>query len=314
MKTIRQVLAIARTEFRFAFRRGAPVAVTALIGLLVSAGIVVAPFTSLPEWAANSILTPEKIERLASFGLTVAEWSQFLRTAFGDMFVGSTELAWLLILLALLLLPMTTAVSIPAERQFGVSELLRTTPITGFGYLTGKLLGMLATVLLVSAFMLILFFAATEIILFSTLHYGLSPTASLFFIKLSLLDGLPILVWGTTVGVLVGIFFRTRRAAILPGFLAGVASLVGWVFAFRAPSQGYLGMTDLAYYYLVQNYHSSAMAVVSRLGGQDINMFNIAGAPSVEIGKLAVMYLAVIAALAILVALARLWLQWKENF
>jgi hypothetical protein len=43
-------------------------------------------------------------------------------------------------------------------------------------------------------------------------------------------------------------------------------------------------------------------------------MFNIAGAPSVGIGQLALMYLVVIAALAILVTLARLWLQWKENF
>jgi hypothetical protein len=43
-------------------------------------------------------------------------------------------------------------------------------------------------------------------------------------------------------------------------------------------------------------------------------MFNIAGAPSVGIGQLALMYLVVVAALALLVAIARLWLQWKENF
>jgi len=224
-------------------------------------------------------------------------------------------LAWFGIFLALLLLPIATSASIPADRQFGVSELLRTTPITGFDYLAGKILGVLATVLLVGALMLALFFAVTEIVLFSTLHYGLSPSASLFFIKLSFMDGLPMLVWGTAVGTLVGVFFRTRRAAIFPGMLAGGASLVGWAYAFRAPTHGIFGgMTDLAHYYLVQNYHSSAIALESRLGRQDVNMFNIAGAPSVGIGQLALMYLVVIAALAILVTLARLWLQWKENF
>ncbi len=37
MKSIRQMLAVARMEFRFAFRRSAPVAVTALTGLLARA-------------------------------------------------------------------------------------------------------------------------------------------------------------------------------------------------------------------------------------------------------------------------------------
>jgi hypothetical protein len=73
-------------------------------------------------------------------------------------------------------------------------------------------------------------------------------------------------------------------------------------------------MTDLAYYYLIQNYHSSALALESRLGGQDTNMFNIAGASRVGVGQLVLMYLAVIAAFVILMALARLWLKWKENF
>jgi hypothetical protein len=315
MKTVRQILVIARTEFRFAFRRGGPVAVITIIGLLISAGILVGPLTSLSTWAANSIMTPEKIVKLASFGLTVAEWAKFLRDAMSDMFVGSTMLAWFGIFLALLLLPIATSSSIPADRQFGVSELLRSTPITGFDYLAGKVLGILASVLLIGMLMLALFFAVTEIVLFSAFHYGLSLTASLFFIKLSLLDGLPILVWGTAVGMLVGVFFRTRRAAIFPGMLAGGASLVGWAYAFRAPTHGIFGgMTDLAHYYLVQNYHSSAIALESRLGGQDVNMFNIAGASHVGIGQLALMYLVVIAALAILVTLARLWLQWKENF
>ena len=314
MKTVRQVLAIARTEFRFGFRRGAPVAVTALIGLIVGAGILITPLMNLSQWVVNPSMTPEQVQNWTSLGLTIEQYAPFLRNALSDMFVVSTLMAWLLIFLALLLLPMATSASIPADRKFEVSELLRSTPITGFSYLAGKLLGMLATVLLVGAILLILFFAVAEIALFSRLHYGLSVAASGFLIKIALLDGLPMLVFGTTVGVLVGIFFRTRRAAIFPGFLAGVASLVGWAYIFRAPAQGFFGMTDIAYFYLLQNYYSPALALESRLTGQDVDMFNIVGAPQVGIGQLALMYLALIAALALLVILARLWLQWKENF
>jgi len=312
MKTVRQVLAIARTEFRFAFRRGAPVAVITIIGLLISAGILVGPLTELSAWATNAIMTPEKIEKLASFGLTAAEWSIYFRDGFSDIFVASTMLAWVGIFLALLFLPIAASTSIPADRQFGVSELLRTTPITGFDYLAGKLLGMLITVILIGAIMLALFFAVTELVLFSSLHYGLSASASLFLIKLSFLDGLPMLIWGTAVGVLVGVFFRTRRSAIFPGMLAGGASLVGWAYAFRAPAQGFPGVLDLAYFYLLQNYHSSAMVLQSRIGFH--YSIDLAGMPSVGIGQLAMMYLALIALIALIFAFTRLWLQWKENF
>ena len=315
MKTLHQIFSIARTEFRFSFRRGAPVIVTVIIGLIVSAGIAVGPFASLSSWVANSTMTPEKIERLASFSLTVDEYGKFLREALSDMFVGTTLLAWFAIFLSLLLLPVASAAAIPADRVFGVSELLHTTPITGTSYLVGKILGIFASVLLVGAFMLALFFAVTEIVLFSTLHYGISPTASLFLIELALLDGLPMLLWGTAIGVLVGVFFRTRRAAIFPAMLAGGASLAGWVFAFKAPTgASFGGMTDLVHYYLVQNYTSSSMALETRLGGQDATMFNLSGAAHVGIGQLVLMYLVVIVSLAILTVLARLWLKWKENF
>ena len=143
----------------------------------------------------------------------------------------------------------------------------------------------------------------------------MSTVAGLFFLKLSLFDGLPILIFGTTIGVLVGVFFRTRRAAIFPGFLVGLASLVGWAYAFQAPVQGsFIGMTDMVYYYLVQNYRSFALTLESRMGGGGVDYFGITGAPVVGIGQIALMYLAVVAFLAVLFMLARLWLQWKENF
>jgi ABC-type transport system involved in multi-copper enzyme maturation permease subunit len=314
MKPIRQILAIARAEFRFGFRRSAPVAATTVIGLIVSAGILIEPLANLSAGVINSKWTPEQAQAWTSYGYTLEQRAPFLRGMYADMFVFSTMMAWLLIFLALLLLPMATSASIPADRKFGLSDLLSSTPITGTVYLAGKVLGMLATVLLIGGIMLALFFAVTEIILFSRVHYGLSSGVIWFFIKLALLDGLPMLVFGTTVGVLIGILFRTRRAAIFPGFLAGVASLVCWAIAFRAPAQGYLGMTDLAYYYLVQNYHSPAIAVMTRMFGEDPNLFNIAGAPRVGIGQLALMYLAIIASLTLLAGLARLWLYKKENF
>ncbi|HVM72458.1 MAG TPA: hypothetical protein VMT91_11920, partial [Anaerolineales bacterium] len=135
MKTIVQILSIARTEFRFGFRRSAPAVATAVVCLLVGAGTLVPLLAILPEWAANSILTPEKIERLASYGLSPQEWAFFLREYMGDMFVYSTMLAWLLILLALLFLPMATSAGIPADRKFGVSEVLAGYPISGSTYL-----------------------------------------------------------------------------------------------------------------------------------------------------------------------------------
>ena len=144
MKTFRQILAIARTEFRFAFRRGAPVAVTALIGLIVSAGILLEPLSNLSQTPKNLNMTPEQVARLATIGLTPGEWAVFVQNMMADMFVASTVMAWLLIFTALLFLPMATSGSIPADRKFGVSEILRSMPITGSTYLAGKVLGMLA--------------------------------------------------------------------------------------------------------------------------------------------------------------------------
>ncbi len=313
MDALRKTMIIAGAEFRFAFRRGAPVVVTALVGLLVGAGVLIGPFVNLSQWAANTTMTPEKVERLASFGLTPDQWVVFMREMTSDTFVFSTLLAWLLILLALLFLPVVTSAGIPADRKFGISEMLRSTPISGWVYLAGKILGALAAVLLVAAGTLGLFFAIAESVLFGKLGFGLSAGASLFFIKLSLLDGLPILAWGTAIGVLVGVFFRSRRAAVFPGLLAGAASLVGWTLAFRAPAQSLLGMTDLAYCYLVQNYHSSAIDVMARQGFAS-DPFQIAGASRVGIGQVVLMHLTVIAALLLFTALARLWLKWKENF
>ncbi len=313
MNTLRQVSAVARVEFRFCFRRGAPVLVTALIGLLVGAGILVGFIGQLPfSPYLSTNMTPEQTKGWIGNGFTIEEHALFARGAAGDELVGETVLAWYTMLLALLLLPVATISAVPADRVFGLSELLRTTPITGARYLAGKILGMLLAVLLVGAIMLAIFFAVTEIVLFSSLHYGLSWSAGLYLIKLSFMDGLPILVWGTVIGILAGVLFRTRRAALFPGLIAGLFSIFFWLAAFRMPLAPGPGITDKIEYYLLQNYRSEATVLESRLIGQGFNLFGLT--TRIGFGQIVLMYMTILAGLAALATLARLWLLWKENF
>jgi hypothetical protein len=313
MKTLWQIFAIARTEFRFSFRRSAPVVTTVLVGLLVGFGLLGPFIGQLPFSPYLSInMTPEQALSWTGNGFTIEEHALFVRGAAGDMLVGGTVLAWYVMLLALLLLPVATISAIPADRIFGLSELLRTTPITGARYLAGKVLGTLMAVLLVAALMLALFFAVTEIILFSYLHCGLSWSAGLHFIEMSILDGLPLLVWGTMIGILTGVLFRTRRMALFPGLIAGVLSIFFWLTAFRMPLTTGLLVTDKIEYYLLQNYRSAATALESRLLGQEVNLFGIT--TRIGFGQIVLMYVIILAALGIVSILARLWLKWKENF
>jgi ABC-type Na+ efflux pump permease subunit len=313
VKSLQQILAIARTEFRFSFRRSAPAVVTVLIGLLVSAGILVSQIAMLPNWSTAENMTPDQLERWTSNGFTLEEHLPFLREALGDSLVGTSMLAWLTMLIALLFLPAATVSAIPADRKFGVLELLRCTPITGSRYLAGKVLGVLSAILLVSAIMLALFFMVSEIILFSSLHFGLSWSASLYLIKLSLLDGIPILAWGTVTGILFGVLFRSRRAAIFPGLITGLLSIFFWLSIFRAPSTELgLPVVDKIEQYLLQNYNSPAIEIEARVIGDKVNLFGIT--TQVGFGEIILMYIAILVALLGLAILARLWLQWKENF
>jgi hypothetical protein len=312
MMPLRQILAIARTEFRFAFQRSAPVVVTALIGLLVGTGLLTGFIGNWPFLNLSITMTPEQAERWTSNGFTLDEHAPFVIGAAGDMLVGGSVIAGYVMLLALLLLPVATISAIPADRVFGVSELLRSTPMTGGRYLAGKIMGMLMAVLLVAAIMLALFFAATEILFFSNLHFGISKSAGLHIIELSFMDGLPLLVWGTVIGILSGVIFRTRRMALFPGLLAGLLSLLFWSAAFHSPLLTDTAATDKVEYYLLQNYHSPAIILESRLLGQDVNLFGITN--RIGFDQIVLMYLTILAVLGIAALLARFWLQWKENF
>jgi ABC-type transport system involved in multi-copper enzyme maturation permease subunit len=313
MMTLRQVLAIARTEFRFAFRRGAPVAVTVVIGLLVGAGLLTQVIGQLPYATyLTTDMTPEQVQRWTANGFTLDEHAVFVREAAGDEMVSGSVLAWYVLLLGLVLLPVATIIAIPADRVFGVAELLHSTPLSGARYLAGKILGTLAAVLLVAASLLVLFLGVTEIVFFSLLHFSLSWNASAYLIKLSLLDGLPLLLWGTAIGILAGVLFRTRRAALFPGLLAGLLSVLFWLRAFGLPMADGAMLTDRVEYYLLQNYQSAATAMEARLLGQGFNLFGIT-AP-IGFGQVLLMYLAILVVLGTAALIARLWLQWKENF
>jgi hypothetical protein len=299
MKSILQILAIARAEFRFSFRRSAPVIVTALIGLLVSAGMMLTPLVNLPALASKSTLTSDEV-------------AAHLRVAMGDISVFGIGMAGPLMLLALFLLPIATIATIPADRTFGVLELLVSTPLTGLRYLIGKILGVLTAVLTTAAVMLGLFLTLLNTILFGVLHYGLSWNAILFYLEFSLLDGLPLLAWGTVTSVLIGVFFLTRRDAILPGILAGILSIFFWGSVFKAHSL-IIPLTDVATYYLLQKYFSAAQAIESSSRGQEINPL-WQGTTHIGFGQIALMDLAILAIFLLLGGFARLWLQWKENF
>jgi hypothetical protein len=110
MKKLRQIFAIARTEFRFGLRRGALVVAPATIGLIVGAGILLMPLMNL-EGLASGIreLDPDTVEMLAEQGVTAQEFLSLGSNLFADGAAMETPQAWIMISLALLLLPAATA-------------------------------------------------------------------------------------------------------------------------------------------------------------------------------------------------------------
>jgi ABC-type transport system involved in multi-copper enzyme maturation permease subunit len=316
-KTLIQILAIARTEFRFALRRGAPVVVTAFVGLLVGAGILINPFLNLKDWSpTDRDLSPQTLEMLAANGVTVQEYTDLSRNLLAEMTIELTPSTWFLTLLAPLLLPVATALVVPGDRQFGMLELLRSSPITGEVYLAGKMLGALSTVLLFALIPFSLFLAVYEIATLAVIRSGMPLFMVDFYLRLSLMDALPMFVWGALLGVAAGTPFHSRKAAILPGFGIGFLGLLLWVWAFGFPSTPF-GFADVAAYYVYQGYHSVAQVTMAKLFGNAIpptvGMLG-EGAPVIGFERVLGMYLVLLAVLAAATALARLWLKWREDF
>jgi ABC-type Na+ efflux pump permease subunit len=314
MKTLWQIFAVARTEFRFGLRRGGPVVIPLLIGLVFWAGILIGPLANLSivkDDLSQILQNPTVIERWAEKGLTVDFFRQTYAGLMAEATVFSIPMAWpMLLLTSFLLLPTVTATSLPADRKFGVAELLHSTPISGGSYLAGKVLGVGVTVVLISLIPLGLFFGVLEWTFLNAFQVSVPADVVGFFVKFTLLDGLPILGWGLTIGILAGSTFRTRRAAVFPGFVAGILSIFFWLVAFSAPTM----QLDVATYFLLLNYHSVAMDNMAKLTGSIPPPLLGEGAPVIGIGRVIIMYLIIAFTLFSLAGLARLWLKWKENF
>ena len=319
MKTLQQIFAIARTEFRFGLRRGAPVVVTAVLGLILGAGILMNIGNNVQM--ADPYMeqyTPEQVAKLAQNGITAEVYRSLSQGDFADLTAIDTTQTWFFLYLALLFLPVATAGTLPADRQFGVLELLRSMPIGGNIYLAGKILGVIGTVVFTACFPFLLFLAILEGTMLKFIGYGVPLELLTFYLKLSALDSLPVLACGAALGVLAGVAFRTRRRAILPGIVTGSLGLFIWLSAFRFPVSSQNNF-DVAAYHVFQKYQSVWQALNIRIlnwASFSSYRFSLVGndAPTLGITRVLVMYLIVLVVLAGLFGLTRLWFKWKEDF
>ncbi len=290
MNTLRQVFAIARTEFRFGLRRGGPVVPLALIGLVLNISIWMITSAQVSNFKAdmqyNFYGDAARLQRVQALGIhipTIADQADFINT---DGLMGSWTFSYIL---SQLLLVAAVAPAVPADRQFGVLELLRSLPLGGGRYLAGKVLGVLAAASLVSAVFLLVYLAISWILV-GAIAYKLVAL-------LVLLDGLPLLVAGITLGVFVGAPLGRRTPAAACGFVAGVLGLGGLILASK--DNPYVG----------GGFLSPAAAYVLRLADTSSTP-----RPPVSAGEVMLYYGVTLSALALLAGLARLWLRWKENF
>jgi hypothetical protein len=319
VKTLLQIFAIARTEFRFGLRRGAPVVVTALIGLLLGAGILINVGSNV--YMADPQMeqyTPAQVDRMAKNGLTAEDYRSLSEGEFADLTAMDTLRTWFFLYLALLFLPVATAGTIPADRHFGVLGLLKSMPLDGGTYLAGKILGVIGIVVFIACFPLLLFLAVLEGNMLKFIGYGVPLELLVFYLKLSAMDSLPVLASGAILGVLSGVGFRTRRRAILPGIIAGSFGILAWLSVFRFPVSSQNNF-DLAAFHVFQTYQSILQAMGDRLlkwVSFSSYKFSLVGtsAPVAGFARVLVMYLVILAVLACLFGLARFWLKWKENF
>lgn len=288
MNTLYQILGIARTELRFALRRGGPV-----VGVL-----------------AVSLVTSGSALYLASND--AQDYPSLSRALLGG---GMNELymAWpAFLLLTLAVLPMVCATAIPSDRQFKTHELLCSFPLGGAAYLAGKVLGTWAAVTLVGGI-------ALSIHLLLHLLLAGPPNAGLY-LALTVLCGLPLSLWSSAAGVLVGSVLSTRRSAWLAGLLVGLASVFVAALAFR-PAPDYHAIPVLHYSsqaqatanLLTHNVLSDAVFQHFHVYSMDADI-RLGLIPPATGSQVALALAAGLAALLAGSLLARAWLARKESF
>lgn len=254
-----QLAAVALTELRFGLRRGWPVVGTGIVLLVISAGTLYLAYTNA-QGAPRDLIAQESAYSL------VMVWMSFPSLALG-------------------VLPIVTAPAVPSDRQLGVSELLRSTPLTGGIYLAGKVLGTAAAVLLTGVIGLIAHLVIHRIVV-GAFDAGL-------YLELALWGGLPLLAWASAIGVLAACGAQTRKAAILIGVLVGLLCLLTQNTGFASASDWVLSQHGMQAYW------------------PDISVAGNSGKPFWQ-----AMWplLLLLIELLVIGALARLWLWQKENF
>jgi ABC-type transport system involved in multi-copper enzyme maturation permease subunit len=272
-----RMMAVARAELRFGFRRGWPVVGTVAVVLVVSAFALYVGYMNTQDMPQG---IPQEVFR------------EYAATVGALALAGAWPVfEWL----ALVILPIVTAQAIPSDRQLGVDEILRSQPLTGGTYLAGKVLGMLSAVLLTGGII-----GMVHVLL----HFLLvGPIHSPFYLEMTLLSALPLLIWASAIGVLAGCFLRTRRAAILIGVVVGLAGPPSWSLAFRPPP-------DLPFYV-------PHLSLLSRQPASDFVLQQYGMLPSwvppVTVEELVRSYVLALMILLVATIAARLWLFWKEN-
>jgi hypothetical protein len=291
VKSLKQILIILRMEFLFAFRRGGPVVATAAIWLLVIAGDFYILFSNFgpvdyKDYARAYQSYCQEFGNLPSDGTECKirtpreELSNFSKT--------NLTFAWFpFFLLSFLLLPMVSALSIPSDHQFGVSELLYSIPVTGSVYLAGKTLGLVLAVTLVSIIILIIY----NLIILA--GYGLLSLS--MAVNLIMVYGLPIVFLATALGTLIGAFLRTRKSATILGLLAGLIGIGIWMIMFPSPTIGGQTFDRLSYSIFQRNG-------LIRGDGFVVND-----------GEIVTIYFLYLVFVSVIGVLARQWLKWKEN-
>jgi len=275
MKVLRQVMAIARTEFRFGLRRGWPVVGTAAVGLVVSASTLWLAFMNM-EGFSRKYAADTGARALAMI------WPAFPMLVLG-------------------VLPIVTAPAIPADRQLGVDELLRSLPLTGGVYLLGKVCGTLAAVLLTGVVALMLHLGVHWVLL--------GPINASLYLELMLLSGLPLLSWASTMGVVTACGMRTRRNAILVGLAMWLLGPLAWGLFAPPPSPMFVALNPFAAWGNQVVTHQPMSDFVFARYDLLNPLYSAPMAWHVVLSLLTAL-LVVLAA----VGLARLWLLQKENF
>jgi len=275
MRSFRQILAIASTEFCFGMRRGWPVVSTAVILFVMGASILVFSFLNMNG------LPPEYAPELGGNALIMI-WPGYNLLVMG-------------------VLTMACAPSIPSDRQMSVFELLRSMPITGGQYLLGKLTGTVAAVLSTSAVML-MFLLGIHWIMIGPINIPL-------YTEVILLSGLPLLIWAPALGVIAAVSANKRSSAVFIGLVAGLLGLLPWGW-FAPPPESTINITGTTSAWISRFIYESPVNdwIWSHYG------WNNPWWPPVSSNTILLTFVTVLFILLAIGFLARSWLLWKENF